>query len=316
MKRIIIILVVLALFGVGAYYFFLKMTAEEPRRCEDGFRFDPAAQNCIPVDIPIEEKELDLSVVEVQIPNSLIRVKLQKDTQGVFSSTYTDPEFPAVKGFISVKPETAVDFSESLVLVPMIMSSGGTGQFSYVGLFDKKENKHLSSLFVDDRVAISSIEVVDEIVKINYKTRAASQSYGDQPTVPAQIAAQVKDTVLVQIMKLNNSDYSQVEIKSPLPNSTVSGDFAVKGSMPGFWYFEAIAQFKIVDSSYNEIAVGTIQSLSDWMTEQRVPFELKLNSGNFSYKGEATIIIQSENVQGDIEGELKVKKMEIPFVIK
>lgn len=316
MKKIIIILVVIALFGVGAYYFFLETFNTKPIRCEEGFRFDPSVQQCVSVIIPVEEKKVDFSTVDVQIPETLIKVKLEKGAQDVYSATYTNSELSATQGFISIDASQIVDFSENLLLVPMIVNSGGTGQFSYVALFDKKENKHLSSIFIGDRISVGTIEVEKEIAKVNFKTRATSQSYGDQPSIPAQIVLNIKNSEMKQIMKLHNSDYNQIEIKTPFPNSSVSGDFTVKGSVPGFWYFEAIAQFKILDASYNEIAIGTVPALSDWMTEQRVPFEVKLNTGNFIYKGAATIVIESENVQGDLEGELQVKRLEIPFVIK
>jgi hypothetical protein len=35
-----------------------------------------------------------------------------------------------------------------------------------------------------------------------------------------------------------------------------------------------------------------------------------------NYTGNATIVIESENVRGDEEGELEVKRMFIPVVIK
>lgn len=123
----------------------------------------------------------------------------------------------------------------------------------------------------------------------------------------------MKDDKFVQIMKLQNADYADVEIKSPLTGAVISDILQIKGAIPGTWYFEAIAQFKIVDESYNEIAIGTVQALSDWMTTQRVPFEVTLPIANLNYKGKATIIIQSENVQGEEEGEKLVKRMFIPI---
>lgn len=306
----------LTLFGVGAYYFFIKMTAPEPQRCGDGFRFDPSVQNCVPVDVPVEEKKIDFSQIEFQVPETSIKVKLEKGTGETYSVTYTDPEMPSSKGLLSIDATEAVDFSEKLVLIPVIVNSGGTGQFSYVALLNKENNSYVSSVFIGDRISISSIQTSGDVAKVNFKTRSISQSYGDQPVIPAQVVLKVQDTGLNTIMKLQNSDYNEVEIKSPMPNSSVTGEFSLKGSMPGPWYFEANSLFKIMDENYNEIAIGSITALSDWMTEQRVPFDVKLNTANFNYKGKATIIIESENVQGDIEGELKVKKMEIPFVIK
>ncbi len=306
----------LTLFGVGAYYFFIKMNAPEPQRCSDGFRFDPSVQNCVPVDVPVEEKKIDFSQIEFGVPETTIKVKLVKGTDETYSATYTDPEMPSSKGLLSIDTTEAVDFSEKLVLIPVIVNSGGTGQFSYAALLNKENNSYIASVFIGDRISISSIETSGDVAKINFKTRALSQSYGDQPTIPAQVVLKVQDTGLSTVMRLQNSDYNQVEIKSPVANSTVTGEFSLKGSMPGPWYFEANSLFKILDENYNEIAIGSITALSDWMTEQRVPFDVKLNTTNFNYKGKATIIIESENVQGDIEGELKVKKMEIPFVIK
>lgn len=317
MKRIFLIVSVLILFGVGAYYFFLQMTAEEPRRCENGFRFDPSIQNCVPVVKEEEKKGINLSDFDIKVPESNISFKLiQAPSSSVYSNVYTDSANPNMKGSVSIDSDDIVEISPELALVPLSLDSGGTGNFTYVALLDIKNNKHVSSLFVGDRISIEKIEIVNQLAKINYKTRTESQSYADMPTVPAQMIVMFENTGMSQIMKLQNSDYNQIEIKSPVSNQNVSGEFLLKGSIPGTWYFEAVAQFKIIDENSNEIAIGSIQSLSDWMTEQRVPFELKLNTANFNYKGKATIIIQSENTEGGLEGELKVKKIELPVVIK
>jgi hypothetical protein len=143
-----------------------------------------------------------------------------------------------------------------------------------------------------------------------------NESFAVTPTVPAQLVVEIKGDTVSEIMRLQNADYGDIEIKSPTPNAGIAGDFVIKGSMPGSWYFEAVAQFKILDATYKEIAIGSVQALSDWMTTQRVPFEVKMNTSMLNTKGKATIVISSENVEGGDEGERNVKRMEIPVVIR
>jgi hypothetical protein len=314
MKKIITATVVVVLIVIGVYVFVNKKGLDKV--CEEGFRFVPSTQTCEPVDKP-KETTIDFSKVIMQIPDSSVQVQLQKNGDTTkYSGIYQDSKDPSVRVATSLDTKNMIQYSPELVLVPFILETGGTGQFVYIGLFNIASNTHISSSYIGDRITVSSMTVANEKIKVNFKTRLDSESFAVEPSIPAQVVLEVKDNKLVELMKLQNADYSDVEIKSLSLLGENPQVLSLKAAVPGTWYFEAIAQFKIVDSSYNELALGSVQALSDWMTVQRVPFELTVNTASLNYKGDATLIIHSENVQGEEEGERKVKKMYIPFVIK
>jgi hypothetical protein len=323
MKKIIVSILVFVI-GLGVYVFFNKKEAEP--RCGVGFRFVPSSQSCEPVEKP-KETIIDFSKVLFKVPETTVEVQLQKSGDTTkYTAVYKDEKDPLVKGSVSLETKDLIQFSPNTVIASFVLDTGGSGQFVYIGLFNTESNTHLSSIFVGDRITISSTEAVDQKIKVNFKTRLDSESFAIEPTIPAQAVFEIRDNAFVELMRLQNADYRDVEIKSPAVGTPISKKLIVKGAVPGTWYFEASAQFKILDDSYNEIAFGNITALSDWMTTQRVPFELSLTIGDTStsassttslnYKGDATIIIQSENVEGGETGERLVKKMYIPVTIK
>ncbi len=314
MKKIIVIVVLIVLIGLGVYMFFYKDQTHNV--CEPGFRFVPSTQSCEPIGGPIDTEviTLDFSKITVQIPDSKIQLQLKQDGQTTkYSNTYQDPELPMVKGFVTLDSKDLVEYSSDFVLIPFVINPGGTGQFLYVGLFDVRANTHLSSVYIGDRVDINTMQMAGEKIKVNFKTRLDSESFAVEPLIPAQVVMEVKDRKLSEILRLQNADYSDIEIKSPLPLVS-KGTLVLKAAVPGTWYFEANAGFRILDNAYNEIAIGNIMALSDWMTSQRVPFEL--NATNISYKGKGTLIIMSDNPEGGEEGERKVKKMYLPVTFQ
>lgn len=319
MKKVIAMLIVLALvIGAGAYYFFFREVHDTPT-CGEGFRLDFSTRTCVPVtDGPNgETRDVDFTQVQITVPDSNIKLKLtQESGTSKYSATFSSEDDSSMEGFLSIDAAKTTRVSDQLVLAPMFVTYGGTGQFLNMALFNSQDNTYLGSVFIGDRVGTGDVVVQGQIVKVNYKTRLGSEGYAAEPTIPAQVVLEVRDNSIKEIMRLQNADYSEVELKSPTPNSNLSGEFVVRGSVPGSWYFEANAQFKIIDEMYQELAIGSVQALSDWMTTQRVPFELKLNTSSLNGKGKVRIIISSENVQGDEDGERKVKMMEIPVVIR
>ncbi len=279
---VIVIIILVALIVWAVYAFFYKDPTHET--CEPGFRFVPSTQSCEPIggSIDTEVITLDFSKITIQIPESKVQLQLKQDGQTTkYSNTYQDPELPMVKGFVTLDSKDLVEYSSDFVLIPFVINPGGTGQFLYVGLFDVKANTHLSSVYIGDRVDITTMQLAGEKIKVNFKTRLDSESFAVEPTVPAQVVMEVKDRKLVEILRLQNADYSDIEIKSALPLVS-KGTLTLKAAIPGTWYFEANAGFRILDNSYGEIAIGNIMALSDWMTTQRVPFEL--NATNIAYK--------------------------------
>ena len=316
MKKTIITTITLIILFIGAYALYVFYMNSQPIVCPDGQRMNPVKGECVDAGFSDDNSDmLDFEKIIFQVPQSSTKLTLEKNDTGLFTGTYTDAEFPSFKGFISLDPKEVTYFDDTIAIVPFFLNSGGTGQFMYVALIDRKTNSHLSSVFVEDRTTINSVEMSGDKILINYLTRSSSQSFSDFPKIPAQLVLTIKSDELVEFMRLENATFDQIELRSPTPQSTIKGDFLIRGAIPGYWYFEAIAGFKIIDQNLNELVSGQVEARSDWMTERKVPFEFLQNTGSFSYTGPATLIIESENVQGGEEGELKVKKMKIPVTI-
>lgn len=313
MKKIISILVCVALL-VGVYVYTNKN--KQQIRCEEGFRFVPSSRQCEPVEKQ-KESEIDFSKVEIRIDDFPLKIQLEKnDKEGMYTGVLEDAANPSMNMSVSLNSADISKYSEDLVLAPFVLNSGGTGQFVYVGLFDSVNNTHIDSMFIGDRIDVEDIKITESIVRATYKTRLDMEGFASTPSIPAQAVFEIKDKKIIEVMYLQNADYFDIEIKSPVPGAVSTEVLYVKGAIPGSWYFEGSAQFKIVDDQYKEIAFGSIPALSDWMTTQRVPFEIKITTDSLNYTGDAVIHIQSENVRGDEEGEREVKKMSIPIRIK
>lgn len=318
MKKTIITTITLLILFVGAYAGYVLYMNSQPITCSEGLRFNPATGECVLVNsLSSDSTKIDFENIIIKVPQSSAQILLTQNESGLFTGTYTDPATPNFEGFVSVDPSEVEYFEDNTIaLAPFFLNSGGTGQFMYVALMDVANNTHLSSAFVEDRTLIKSIAMQGDKVFVNYSTRSSNQSFSEEPRIPAQLVLTIESDELTEYMRLENSAYDQIELKSPRPQSAVKGDFLVRGAVPGFWYFEAIAGYRIVDNSLREIAGGTVEARSDWMTERKVPFEFTLNTGSFAYTGDATLIIESHNIRGDEEGEMQIKKMLLPITIE
>ena len=69
-----------------------------------------------------------------------------------------------------------------------------------------------------------------------------------------------------------NSDIA-VSVKS---NQIITGPFQISGKARGFWFFEASFPIKLVDENNNVLATTIAQAREEWMTEDFVDFEAKL----------------------------------------
>jgi hypothetical protein len=98
-----------------------------------------------------------------------------------------------------------------------------------------------------------------------------------------------------------------VRVQTPRPNDKVLSPLEIKGEARGHWFFEASFPIKLIDGNGNEIAHGIAQAASDWMTENFVPFQAKIE---FQYPEtkKGTLILEKDNPSGLPENadELKI----------
>jgi hypothetical protein len=68
----------------------------------------------------------------------------------------------------------------------------------------------------------------------------------------------------------------RIKVQSPALNDLVESPFIIKGEAVGNWFFEASFPIQLLDANDNDLTVGIAQAQGDWMTENFVPFEAKL----------------------------------------
>ncbi|PIR72221.1 MAG: hypothetical protein COU41_00720 [Candidatus Nealsonbacteria bacterium CG10_big_fil_rev_8_21_14_0_10_36_228] len=86
-------------------------------------------------------------------------------------------------------------------------------------------------------------------------------------------------------------------VSEPLPNTLVQSPLMVKGEARGNWFFEASFPVKVIDENGKELGTGIARALSDWMTEDFVPFEADLEF-QLSATKKGTLILEKDNPSG------------------
>jgi len=91
-----------------------------------------------------------------------------------------------------------------------------------------------------------------------------------------------------------------IKVSNPRPNEIVKSPLLVRGEARGYWFFEASFPVRLLDDQGQIVASGIAQALSDWMTENFVPFEAELSfSTPESEKG--TLVLEKDNPSGLLE---------------
>ena len=81
------------------------------------------------------------------------------------------------------------------------------------------------------------------------------------------------------------------------PNQTIESPLLISGKARGYWYFEASFPVKIVDDIGFILGLKPAQALSDWMTEDFVPFSATiLFAAPSTAKGK--LILEKDNPSG------------------
>lgn len=114
---------------------------------------------------------------------------------------------------------------------------------------------------------------------------------------------------------MNNKDTgnedSAIKIDNLSVNSTVKSPLIIKGSARGSWFFEASFPVKLVDGENNIIASGIAMATANSLTEDFVPFEVKLEFNN-QEKKKGVIVFKNDNPSGMLENDVYYR---IPVII-
>ena len=88
-----------------------------------------------------------------------------------------------------------------------------------------------------------------------------------------------------------------IRLTSPKSNEIVQSPFLIKGEARGFWFFEASFPARLLDGNGKEIAVGIVQAQGEWMTEDFVPFEVRLEFQQPATES-GMLILEKDNPSG------------------
>lgn len=101
-------------------------------------------------------------------------------------------------------------------------------------------------------------------------------------------------------------------IEVPAYDAVVANPVEVRGTAPGFWFFEASLPVSIEDSSGTVLVAVPFSAEGEWMTEGDVPFSGSISVPG-SYKGPAFLVIARDNPSGLPENDASIK---IPITIE
>lgn len=86
-------------------------------------------------------------------------------------------------------------------------------------------------------------------------------------------------------------------VNSPRPNDTVESPLIVKGEARGYWFFEGSFPVKIFDEDNELLGVYVAIAEKEWMTEEFVPFEAKIDFPETKSKN-GKLVLEKDNPSG------------------
>lgn len=167
--------------------------------------------------MPVSQKTASNTQVPVENTDASVYTSLIQNTKIIVPET--DIRISVVDGRASYGTYTeggdvfvsrvlgAVKVSEDVVHVfaDIAVSSGGTGVFHYVGLFEVQQNnvQHRSSTFIGDRIMLEKVTLMSVFkdsytVEINFLGRDDEQVLAEEPIVPKRVIREVKNATFVE----------------------------------------------------------------------------------------------------------------------
>lgn len=88
-----------------------------------------------------------------------------------------------------------------------------------------------------------------------------------------------------------------IRVSQPRPNDLIQSPLKITGEARGFWFFEASFPIVLNDENGEKIGFGIAKTLSDWMTEDFVPFEAEIEFQKPATK-KGNLILEKDNPSG------------------
>jgi len=88
-----------------------------------------------------------------------------------------------------------------------------------------------------------------------------------------------------------------IRTSQPRPNELIESPLEITGEARGYWFFEADFPIQLIDANGQLLGMAIARALSDWMTEEFVPFEANLDFQSPTTK-KGTLILVKDNPSG------------------
>lgn len=246
-----------------------------------------------------------LNAATIEVPDGAdLRVMLT-DGAGEFASG-------ADEGIITMGDVRAAitDSDTPYAVAAFSVSHGGTGTFTYIGLFGEVDGtlESLDFALLGDRIRIEGIEVTEgNQFTVQYLDRGENEPMAAPPTIKkrADFAG-----VRGKLLSYGPGD-ERITINYPKPGDTISSPLTVTGSARGMWYFEASFPVIVTDWDGKIIAEVPATAEGEWMTEDFVPFKAVIAFPPQEKGSRGTVIFKRDNASGLPEHDAAV---EIPVV--
>ncbi len=107
----------------------------------------------------------------------------------------------------------------------------------------------------------------------------------------------VGGVMATKIIQKNKINALGIVVYDPKANSVIQSPLLIEGKAKGNWFFEGSFSVELTDESRKHFATGIVQTRDDWMTEDFVSFDAKLEFiSNTEIKG--LLIFRNANPSG------------------
>jgi len=154
-----------------------------------------------------------------------------------------------------------------------------------------------------DEAPVVSIDSFEECISAGYP---ALESYPRQCRTPD--GKSFTEYIGNELEKID-----LIRADSPRPNQAIESPLIIGGEARGYWFFEA--DFPVVLTNWDGliIAEGIARTKKEWMTEDFVQFEARLEFEKPQNSNKGTLILRKDNPSGLPEND---DALEIPVIFK
>lgn len=239
------------------------------------------------------------------------------------SATFTISNTTAT-GSVTSSPIRQVAFMDDTADVYAIfnVNGGGSGTFVHLVEFLYDDAKHAltqkNQIMLGDRIIVDSLDVVENDsgkteILVSIKERKLNEAMAVVPTQPEVLQfTRANDVLVLESVIFGTIADPQLVLTHPLPYKTVPEAFPVQGALRGTWFFEGSFPLTIEQTDGTVVVEGYATALSDWMTEDLVPFQTTVVIPPEAPRA-LVLVIKNDNPSGD---PVRDRRIEIPIVVQ